>query len=78
MSKIDGITVYPSQANYVLCKLTGKISSQDLAVKLLDNHNIFIKDLSSKNGFDNQNYIRLAIRRSYENDKLVEALKLYF
>ena len=78
LSKIDGITVYPSQANYVLCKLTGKISSQDLAVKLLDNHNIFIKDLSTKNGFDNQNYIRLAIRRSDENDKLVEALKLYF
>lgn len=78
LSKIDGITVYPSQGNYVLCKLTGKISSQDLAVKLLDNHNILIKDLSTKNGFDNQNYIRLAIRRSDENIKLVEALKLYF
>ena len=77
LSKIEGITVYPSQANYVLCKLTGKISSQDLAVKLLDNHNIFIKDLSSKKGFEQGHYIRLAVRSSKENDFLLTALREY-
>ena len=77
LSKIDGITVYPSQANYVLCKLTGKISSQDLVVKLLDNHNILIKDLSGKKGFEQGNYIRLAVRSSKDNDFLLDALKGY-
>lgn len=77
LSKIEGITVYPSQANYVLCKLTGKISSQDLAVKLLDNHNILIKDLSGKKGFEQGNYIRLAVRSSKDNDFLLDALKGY-
>lgn len=77
LSKIDGITVYPSQANYVLCKLIGKISSQDLAVRLLDNHNILIKDLSGKKGFEQGNYIRLAVRSSKDNDFLLDALKGY-
>lgn len=75
LSKIDGITVYPSQANYVLCKLTGKISSQDLAVRLLDNHNILIKDLSGKKGFEQGNYIRLAVRSSKDNDFFIRCIK---
>lgn len=43
---------------------------------MLEKFNIFIKDLSSKKGFDNQQYIRLAIHDTTDNDKLVEALKM--
>ena len=67
--------VYPSQANYVLCKITDKITSEDLAIKLLDKYNIFIKDLYSEKGFENGQYIRLAVRNTNDNNKLIKALK---
>lgn len=75
LKNISWLKVYPSQANYVLCKITGKISSEKLAIKLLDENNIFIKDLSSKKGFENGQYIRLAVRGLEDNNKLIDALK---
>ena len=67
--------IYPSQANFILCKMKEGISSEDVAEKLLCKANIFIKDLSDKKGFGGENYIRLAIRSEEENDYLVETLK---
>lgn len=75
LTKISGFKVFPSQANYVLVKLENGMSSKELAVKLLDEDNIFIKDLSSKKGFDNGQYIRLAVRDNKDNDRLLAALK---
>ena len=75
LKELSWLEVYPSQANYVLCKIIDKINSEDLAIKLLDEHNIFIKDLSSKKGFENGQYIRLAVRNTEDNDKLIAALK---
>lgn len=74
LSKFDNIKVYDSEANYVLCKLEG-IDSTELAIELLENYNIFIKDLKAKNGFDDQNYIRLAVRNKEDNDYLLNTLK---
>lgn len=81
LSKISGVKVYESQANYLLCKLSGeaeKIGSLGLAEKLLDGYNILIKDLSSKKGFENGQFIRLAVRNCQDNDRLIFALKEIF
>ena len=81
LAKIPGIKVYESQANYLLCKLSGeseKIGSAGLAEKLLDGYNILIKDLSSKKGFEKGQFIRLAVRNSQQNDRLVCAMKEIF
>ena len=81
LSKIPGVKVYESQANYLLCKLSGeaeKIGSLGLAEKLLDGYNILIKDLSSKKGFENGQFIRLAVRNCQDNDRLIFALKEIF
>jgi len=70
------LEVYPSQANYLFCRLTDGTSSRKLAARLLDEKRIFIKDLSGKAGFPaGGQFIRLAVRRTEENDKLVAALK---
>ena len=74
LSRLKNIRVIPSQANYLLCELTGNISSTELTEILLDEYDIFIKDLSTKKGFNGENYIRLAVRTKKDNDKLVEAL----
>ena len=75
LSKIKGIEVYPSQANFVMCRLTGKIKAEDLTKKMLDKYNILIKDLSNKKCFEDGKYIRLSIRNKEDNDILLEALK---
>ena len=64
-----------------MCKLSGeaeKIGSLGLAEKLLDGYNILIKDLSSKKGFENGQFIRLAVRNCQDNDRLIFALKEIF
>ena len=75
LADVPGLTVFPSQANYVLCHLEGAMTSAELAEVLLDRCNIFIKDLSTKKGFGGGNWIRLAIRGDEDNAKLVAALK---
>lgn len=75
LEDVEKLEVFPSQANYVMCRLTGQITSRELAETLLDKYNILIKDLSTKTGFDGKSYIRLAVRRPEENQKLIHALK---
>ena len=76
LSSISYLKVYPSEANYLLCEVLPPHSSRELAVELLDRHNILIKDCSTKKAFGGRNYIRLAIRSEADNKRLVDALKL--
>lgn len=74
LQTVQNLRVIPSQANYVMCELTGDLTSTELAERLLDEHNILIKDLSAKKGFDGKSYVRLAVKTPQENDLLVKAL----
>lgn len=75
LNQIEYLRVIPSQANYLMCELTGEMTSRELTEILLNEYNILIKDLSSKNGFSGKSYIRVAVKRPEENLKLVEAIK---
>ncbi len=75
LKTISYLRVIPSQANYFMCEVIGKMSSRALAIKLLKEHNILIKDCSGKEAFDGKQYIRLAVRDRNDNGKLVEKLK---
>jgi histidinol-phosphate/aromatic aminotransferase/cobyric acid decarboxylase-like protein/choline kinase len=74
LDEIKSLNVYPSQANYFLCKLHG-ISAPELTAILLDKHNILIKDLTGKTGIPDDSYIRIAIRNKDDNNKLANYLK---
>jgi len=74
LEKTGLFKIFPSQANYFLCRLSTKFSAKKLIEYLLTEHNILIKDLSSKKGLENGNYIRLAIRNRADNDILIEKL----
>ena len=74
LKKIDGLKVYPTQANFVMCEVCNGISAAKIARDLLIKHNLFIKDLTEKIGNGKQ-YIRLAVRKQEENEMLIEALK---
>ena len=73
LKTIPGLEVYPSQANYIMCRLTGSLTATELTVRLLEDYKILIKDLSGKKGLDGE-FIRLAVRRPEENERLLTAL----
>ncbi len=74
LAEIPFLKVYPSQANFFLCKVTDRFTSHELALKLLK-HNILIKDCGSKKAFNGGNFIRLAVRDRKDNSYLIETLK---
>ena len=74
LSQIPFLKVYPSQANYFLCKVRDTFASHDLALELLK-HNILIKDCGTKKAFNGDNYIRLAVRDRKDNAYLVKTLR---
>ncbi|MCR5202179.1 MAG: aminotransferase class I/II-fold pyridoxal phosphate-dependent enzyme [Lachnospiraceae bacterium] len=73
LAKVNGIRVIPSQANYVMVELDSKISPKELLKTLLVKYNLLIKELTTKT--NGNNYLRLAVRNTEDNDKLIEALK---
>jgi len=74
LQTVPSLYVVPSQANFFLCKLTGSITASTLTRRLLKEHNILIKDCKNKTGLSEGEYIRIAIRNSQDNDRLIDAL----
>ena len=75
--KLKELEVYKSEANYFMIKLN-KGKADELAEYLLDNKKILIKVLNGKNGFDNKEYIRIAIKSKEENDYLTSCIREYY
>ena len=73
LQDISFLEVYPSQANFVMCRLKG-ISSADLCTSMLK-ENIFVKDLTKKIKNGHQ-YIRLSVRGEEDNDRLIAVLRM--
>lgn len=73
LSRINGIKVFPSQANYVMVELVDGLSSKATTRELLTEKRIFVKDLAGKLG--GKQYLRIAVRNSEDNDMLISALE---
>lgn len=74
LQDINSIRVYPSQANYLMIDL-GDTNSYEFCVRMLNDYNILVKDLSSKNYFKGKNFVRVAIRNEQDNDAMIKAMK---
>ncbi len=73
LGEIDGLRPIPSQANYVMVEVKGRVTSHQLTKIMLHKYNLLIKDLSGK--MQGKQYLRLAVRNREDNDKLLDALK---
>ena len=73
LCRIKGIRVIPSQANYFMIELLDGLNIADITKTLLAKDSILVKDLSPK--LDGRQYMRIAIRNSEDNDRLVKALE---
>ena len=73
LQRISNLRTIPSAANYIMFEIIGGVSSKELTKILLTNFNILVKDLSAK--IHGGNYIRVSVRDTSDNDKLLSALK---
>lgn len=71
LGKIKGVRVIPSQANYIMVEINS--DAKWLTKALLIKHNILIKDLTEKT--DSRSYLRLAVRNTADNNRLLSALR---
>ena len=75
LKSLPGLEVYPSQANYVVCRVNGNISAKELASKLLYENRILVRELSDRDGFPDRQHIRVTVRQESENALLLSAMK---
>jgi len=73
LAKIPGVVVFPSLANFLLVELPAGCSSRALSAKLRE-RGMLIRDCSAVPGLSSRT-IRIAVRLSSENDRLVAAIK---
>lgn len=74
LEQISYLRPIPSQANYIMCEVSGKIGSKELTETLLNKYQILIKDCATKNGFEGRQFVRIAVRDERENACLLNAL----
>lgn len=75
LSNIPGMRVIPSQANYVMAEVTTGMTAKELNRRLIVKHNLLIKNLVAKIQQDGRQYIRLAVKTTKEDNKLIAAIK---
>lgn len=75
LEKIEHIRTIPSQANYIMIEITGGLSAKRITETLLFKYGLFVKDLTSKLEKTGREFIRIAVRNTDDNNKLIDALK---
>lgn len=74
LQTVSWLRVLPSQANYFCCEICDRYTSHELSKILLSRFNIMIKDCNTKTALEGRNFIRVSVRNTADNDKLVDAL----
>jgi histidinol-phosphate/aromatic aminotransferase/cobyric acid decarboxylase-like protein len=73
LERLDGLTVYSSQANFLLVRLPDGAGGTDCRDHLLTEHGVFVRECGNKIGIDSR-YLRLVVRPPGEVDRLVAGL----
>ena len=74
LTSISYLHAYPSDGNFVLCRVLSDLTASDLTDKLFNGFGILVNDCSRKKGLDGS-FVRIASRTTEENIELVQALK---
>lgn len=74
LKELAGIKILPSNANFFLVEILNGSTSEDLTLKLLIEHNIYVRDCNDKIGLQGE-YVRIASRTERENKMIYEALE---
>jgi threonine-phosphate decarboxylase len=74
LAQMDGIVPFPSDANFILCKIDNMCVDAVTLRRLLGQQGILIRDCSSFEGLGRR-FFRIAVRTRRENKNLLEVLK---
>jgi threonine-phosphate decarboxylase len=75
LKELQGVSPFPSSVNFILCRWTGTRDLDDLLRHLLVN-GIYIRDCRNFPGLED-NFFRIGLRTSHENEKLISAILSY-
>ena len=75
LRQVSFLRVIPSQANYFCLEVTQRFTSGELTRRLLADYEIMVKDCNSKHFLEGKNYIRVSVRNTEDNNRLIAALK---
>jgi histidinol-phosphate/aromatic aminotransferase/cobyric acid decarboxylase-like protein len=73
LHEIAGLTIFPSQGNFVLFRLPEGVNGEECRNHLLTEHALFVRECGNKMGVDSS-FIRIVVRPKEEVDLLVEGL----
>jgi histidinol-phosphate/aromatic aminotransferase/cobyric acid decarboxylase-like protein len=77
LSQVDGLTTYPTNANFVYCQVDASVSGIQLPDELLQQSGCFVRECGSKIGSGSQ-FLRIATRPGAEQEILITALQKAF
>lgn len=73
LRRVEGITAYPTRANFVCFRVDNGMSAREVQRRLLVEHQMYVRDCSNKTGMDSY-HIRVASQGREKDRALVEAL----
>ncbi|HEV2783074.1 MAG TPA: histidinol-phosphate transaminase [Actinophytocola sp.] len=76
LAQLPELTVYSSQANFLLVKLSAAIDGTELRDYLISRHQLFIRECGNKLGMSNR-FVRLVVRPQQDVARLVSAMHAY-
>jgi histidinol-phosphate/aromatic aminotransferase/cobyric acid decarboxylase-like protein len=76
LSRVPGLTVFPSQGNFLLVKLPTEWSGTGLRDFLVGNHGIMTRECGNKLGMTSQ-FMRLVVRPARDVDRLIDGMMDY-
>ena len=72
LSKVQGLKVYPSKANFVLAEITSGMTAFEFMSRMLIKHGVYVRDCNDKVGLDGE-FVRIASRTAEENQEILRA-----
>ena len=76
LERVPGLTVFPSQGNFVLVKLSTEWSGTGLRDYLVANHGVYTRECGNKLGMTSQ-FMRLVVRPARDVDRLIDGMMDY-
>ena len=76
LSRVPGLSVFPSQGNFILVKLPTEWSGVALRDFLVANHGVYTRECGNKLGMTSQ-FMRLVVRPSADVDRLIDGMFEY-
>ncbi|WP_250008346.1 histidinol-phosphate transaminase [Actinoplanes sp. M2I2] len=76
LARIPGLTVFPSQGNFILVKLPTEWSGVALRDHLVADHGVYTRECGNKLGMTSQ-FMRLVVRPGRDVDRLIDGMMDY-